>query len=603
MNYNIIPQLKNVEIHSKLIKLNDFYIDDSISSISKVPKEFLLEGSFNELDGKYAIKFIKNKMNIKDAYKIEIKEKEINIYAEDLGGLIYASSTVSQLDILNNGTLKECIIEDSADMSFRAMSDDISRGQVPTYENFQQVIKNLARYKYNVYMPYIEDVFKFKCCPDWGKFSDGLSGEEWKSLSEYAKQYNIQIRPIINLLGHFDKNTSLKELQKLTIQKEDGSHTDVIDPFNPKVKPLLSKIFDEVVEAFGAGVIHVGGDEPSELTEVYGKEKGGKAFIDHYTWIHNELEKRDCDMMMYADFFAPPWGDYSVGLEKALELPKGINFVFWDYNPKDYYPYVEKLREIGLTVTVSPGSWTWNRFASNIKASWGNTKGLLKTANGQCDHMIMSSWGDGGDCPRELMWPGVIIGAHFAWNNNSSYEFEDFYYAYHKLFFGLDEEDAKNLLNVYHYDNVMNLDDNFIFKLEIFKTPLEISDFEFKKNAHLLIDEMNKALSNIEKMKIKRNINIFDALYLSAMKIKFTAEKLTYLPWEKLTSREDAMTYINKVLYLASEIEKLRLYHEKVWFASNRKADWGYVDTLYHDLRDEFYSLARRFKNFKKFYA
>ena len=47
-------------------------------------------------------------------------------------------------------------------MRVRGISDDISRGQVSNIDNFRRIIKFLARYKMNVYQPYIEDVFKFK---------------------------------------------------------------------------------------------------------------------------------------------------------------------------------------------------------------------------------------------------------------------------------------------------------------------------------------------------------------------------------------------------------------------------------------------------------
>ena len=95
-------------------------------------------------------------------------------------------------------------------------------------------------------MPYIEYVIKLEYCPDLGKYSDGLTTNEWKALCEYAKQYNISVRPIVNLLGHFDKNSTIKELQKITIKNKDNNYTSVIDPLNPEVRPLINKILDEL---------------------------------------------------------------------------------------------------------------------------------------------------------------------------------------------------------------------------------------------------------------------------------------------------------------------------------------------------------------------
>lgn len=601
MNYNIIPELKKVELTHTTVRLQDYALTSDFKNLISVSETILKEGSYTGA-GMKPIQTLSTPLTHEDAYHLVISTDAITVEAGSDAGFLYGLITLSELDRLNHGELSCGIIYDYPDMHYRAISDDISRGQVSTFEHFKTMIQKLARYKYNVYMPYIEDVFTLKCCPDWGKYSDGLSGEEWKALTQYAAQYHISVRPIINLLGHFDKNASIASLQPLTIHKEDGSITSVIDPLNPAVKPLIATILDEIVEAFGPGVIHVGGDEPCAITEVYGKEKGGQLFIDYYTWVHDELAKRGCSMMMYADFFAPPWGDYSVGLERALELPKGVNFVFWDYAARTSYPYVEKLHEIGLTVTVSPGTWTWNRFACDMKLCWDNTAGLLRAADGQSTHMIMSCWGDGGDCSRELNWPGFLIGANCSWATQTTYTFEAFYDIYHAVFFNLNKEESASLYNVYHYDGVLGLKDNFIFKQEIFKSALEPISFIEKEKAHLLIAEMTQALEVIQSLKNKvKEKTALDALYLSAKRILFTAKKISYLPWAPLHNREEAMSYISNVLELACEVEVLRQYHEKVWFDTNRRSDWGYVNMLYLDLRDELQRLARHMAHDKDF--
>ncbi|MGL4738739.1 MAG: family 20 glycosylhydrolase, partial [Cellulosilyticaceae bacterium] len=445
MKINIIPELKELTQNETRVTLNVFQLTQDALLEIPIAETILKEGSYTG-NGTLPILFEScTDLPHSEAYQLKITEQKIIIRAGSYGGKLYGLMTLSELDRLNNGVLNCCEIIDYPNMGYRAISDDISRGQISTFEHFKTIIRRLSRYKYNTYMPYIEDVMRFECCPDWGKYSDGLSSQEWMALVDYAKDYHIHIRPIVNLLGHFNKNASIASLQKITVHNEDGSPTSVIDPLCEAVRPLLSQILDEVVATFGPGVVHVGGDEPCELTEVYGKEKGGQLFINHYTWLHDELQKRHCSMMMYADFFAPPWGDYAVGLERALELPKGINFVFWDYAPRENYPYVQKLHELGLTVTVSPGTWTWDRFACDMKVCWENTSGLLHAADGQSDHMIMSSWGDGGDCSRELNWPGFLIGANCSWATTPTYTFEDFYTAYHSVFLNLTKEESDAL--------------------------------------------------------------------------------------------------------------------------------------------------------------
>jgi len=574
----------------------DFYVDKSLIEVFEGATEILKQelGCKGEKPIVYEQGIFKG-----EEYKIVIEQSKITIFAGNSVSAMYGVMTLSELSVLNDNVLNLCEVHDYPDMEFRAISDDISRGQVPTFSNFKDTIKRLARYKYNVYMPYIEDVFKFECEPEWGKYSDGLTGEEWKSICEYGKKHNVTVRPIVNLLGHYDKNTSLKKLQDLSIKRDDLTPTPVINPLNPQVRPLISKMLDEIVDAFGSGIIHGGGDEPCEITEVYGKEKGSQMFIDHFTWINEELKKRNCSLMMYADMFAPPWGDYSIGTEKALLLPKGVDFVFWDYAAREEYPYVKKLCDLGLEVTISPGSWTWNRFSSHIKTVWDNTKGLIKTANGRCKRMIMSNWGDGGDCPRELAWPGVLVGSNFSWSNSSDYSFEQFYDIFHKSFFGLEKPQSSKLYDIYHYDDVLKAEDNFVFKAEMYKNPYEYIDVPYKENAKVLVQKMQNILVNIKNINPKKNQEAFNTLILAAMRIKFTAEKIVELPSEIVICKEDALKYAEKTIYFSEQIEQIRKYHKKIWFETNRYSEWDYVDMLYKNLRDSFNMYTRWLCTFK----
>ena len=89
----------------------------------------------------------------------------------------------------------------------------------------------------------------------------------------------------MNLLGHFDKLFQIEEFQPLALRRKDGTPAPVMDPKKPEVRELISKLLRELVDCFGPGVIHCGGDEPVALTTVYGKQEAARLFIDHYTFI------------------------------------------------------------------------------------------------------------------------------------------------------------------------------------------------------------------------------------------------------------------------------------------------------------------------------
>jgi len=598
METKIIPQIKEIQLKTQSFKLNSFFLSDDIleklpiancifSHNQKGENLFEITHSFADID--------------KEAYRIVARSENIEILTSTVKGLMYALFTLSELALLNDDTLVEFDVYDEPSLKLRASSDDISRGQISTTNDFFEIIKKLARYKYNTYMPYIEDVFKFDNIPDWGKYSDPITKSEWKVIIAFAKEYQIEIRPIVNLLGHFNKLSYIKSLQPLALKRKDGSASHVMDVKNPLVRDYIKIMLDEIVEVFGVGIIHAGGDEPVDLTEVFGKEEGAELFIAHYTFISNELKKRGCSMMMYADFFAPPWGDYAVPIDRAKELPPETDFVFWDYEVRKQYPFVDALHEQNLNMYISPGSWTWKRFSCDIKLCYNNTKGLLTADNGRSKGMIMSSWADGGDTLRELVWPGVLVGANFCWAPSSTYSYEEIYELIHKSLFGFDSADAWLLDNVYHHDSLIKRKHQHEFKLCMFASPFEPVKFEDRENINLIQEAMEKAKGDMQKLKPLRNQDAFNALLLTVARTVFTANRIAKLPTQNPTNMEDAIPYSQVAIQLACDLVEVKDLHEKLWFNNNRYSEWATCRARYEDLCDQLQIFSRNIKSTKQF--
>ena len=591
MYTNIIPQIKEIKVLSAPISLKDFTLTDKIRQELSIADEIFKDNAIGY--GKNPISFINDESLKDEQYKISAQKDGIVISAKTTRALMYALYTLSELDIINDGNLCEFELSDEPSLDFRAMSDDISRGQVSTFENFCDIIRRLARYKYNTYMPYIEDIFRFRSIPEWGMYSGGLYKEEWQAIIEFAKRYYVDVRPIINILGHFDKGCRVAALQPLALKYEDGRTSDVMDPRNPKVREVIKLMLDEIVDCFGEGIIHCGGDEPGPLTEICGKEEGGSLFIDHFTFVEKELEKRNCTFMMYADFFAAPWGDYSVPLDRVKEMPKSTNFVFWDYGVKDDYPFIDALHKTGINLFISPGSHTWNRLSCDIHTCFENTKGLLKTDAGRSLGMIMSCWADGGDTLRELFWPGVLVGANFCWSPLSDYSYKVFYNVFHKSFYGFNEDEAALLENVYHQDRVISREHQHEFKAELWSDPSVPVKFTDKADIAILQAALKKATADYNGLVPKRNFNAFNALEWTIEASKFTADKIASLPHKKPETREEAASYQKAALELAARILELKELHKKLWFDCNRASEWEMCASRYDDMHDRLMIFAR----------
>ncbi|MFZ2539713.1 MAG: family 20 glycosylhydrolase, partial [Oscillospiraceae bacterium] len=296
MKITIIPQIKQVEITGVQLNLCSFYLSDAIHEILPIAGEIFKINKKG--DAKYPINYIKKELKA-EQYEISVKKDRIDIMANGAKGLMYGLFTLSELAIINDDVINECEIMDEPALDFRGLSDDISRGAIPKTQTFFDCIKRLARYKYNTYMPYIEDTFKFENIPAWGKYSDPMDKEEWATIIEYAKKYHIEIRPIINLLGHFDKLSNIKELQHLALRYPDGAISHEMDPQNPAVREVIKVMLKEVVDCFGEGIIHCGGDEPMSLTKIFGADEAATLFNKHYEFVSQELAKLNCTLMMY----------------------------------------------------------------------------------------------------------------------------------------------------------------------------------------------------------------------------------------------------------------------------------------------------------------
>lgn len=91
-----------------------------------------------------------------EAYVLTITENKIEISYSAPCGAYYGFFTLAEL-IKNNSLTLPCIeINDFPAMSVRGVTDDISRGQVPSLSAFKSIIKRLSILKYNLYMPILK---------------------------------------------------------------------------------------------------------------------------------------------------------------------------------------------------------------------------------------------------------------------------------------------------------------------------------------------------------------------------------------------------------------------------------------------------------------
>ncbi len=348
-----------------------------------------------------------------EGYLLQVAGSQVQLVAQTPAGLFNGLMTLVQLVKSHPAiTLPGLLIKDYPDLAWRGVSDDISRGQVSTMENFQAIIRYLAEYKMNIYMPYLEDLVQLEKYPDISAGRGGLSAIEIKALQQYADQYFITIIPIFQTLGHYENILNMPGYR----QYADFPGAASLNVLSKKADRFLFNLLEEVIPMFSSNYFHIGCDESWDVglgaTYDAAQELGtAELHARHYQKVYNKVRDMGKEVLMY--------GDIILRHPEILDLiPKDIIIVDWHYYATDQYPSVKKFKEAGFKVLVSPGIYNWRNPVPNNTRAWINISNLNYEGYRQgALGSITSNWGDyGGPNFREMNYLGYAYGAETAWN-------------------------------------------------------------------------------------------------------------------------------------------------------------------------------------------
>lgn len=552
----------------------------------------------------------------KEEYALEVCADHIGITASAPNGAFYALVTLNQLLCLNEDSTCLLTLRDKPDMALRGISDDISRGQISTKENFKDIIRRMAYAKCNTYLPYFEDTFAFSKFPASGSYSDPVSQEEWKELVAYARGYYIDLIPIFNTIGHWDKNAKLEAFAPYVIHENDdpqGIPCSSVDVRKPEARQMIFDMLDELVDVFGsAGAIHVGGDEVCDYTRLFQKDQAGTYYNEHFNRMYQYLKAKGIRPFMYSDMYTPLYGDYALGIDYIDQMPADMDFVYWDYACRADYPNIRALAERNKNFCISPATYTWSRMLPHHYMSWMNTRLLAQAAGTKAKGLIMSAWCDGGMTLREENWLGIYIGGLYAWNCKNELCFDDVIRAWFRLFFGVD-------VDMEQYHRLMDYDQASIphpYNEETFGQKIEFwydqwqscgSRFfqEFWKDATEPVDpQLQNILSGSRQrfeegytyfsgLTPRRNQAAYQAFLFDIRRSALAARKLELLQPAAFRSREEARATVPEIDSMIAALQDLKEENRLRWFETNRESEWAYVEDKYDDLIDSFRSLRR----------
>ncbi len=378
------------------------------------------------------------------AYELRIQESGIVITAQTTQGLVYGLMTALQLiDNAVDNQLPHLYIQDWPEMAWRGVSDDIARGQVSTLENFKRIIRFMARYKMNIYMPYVEDALAIAAFPAIGKDRGALTRDEAEALVDYAALYHIEIIPVIQTLGHFENILSLDEFKHLA----EFPGAAALSVANDSTYIFLEKVMEEIFDIFPTSYFHMGADESYDVGQGQSAAMATQSSLaeihfQHYKKVYDIAKKHGKTVLMYSDILL----DHKEILE---QLPKDIILVDWHYRAEKAYPSLQMLKGKGFETLVSPSVWNFlTPFPTYVNAlpniEYITRAGIDVDAKG----MINSNWGDyGSETFKELVLYGYAWSAQCSWHMAGSQP-DDFSQAFFQDFFGINDPQSAEIYQV-----------------------------------------------------------------------------------------------------------------------------------------------------------
>jgi len=532
---------------------------------------------------------------LSEGYFLAIGRDTIDVVAPTRRGVFYGIATLVQLVRAYQFELPAVLITDYPQFSWRGISDDLARGQVATRDNFKKVIRYLAENKYNIYMPYLEDLLRLSTYPQIGAGRGALSQAEIRELQDYARQWHIEVIPICQTLGHFEN--ILNQVEFMPHADYPGAAS--LNVLSDSARQFLFNMLDEIIPWFDTPYFHIGADESWDVGMGATREAAARLGIaklhaDHYQKVYQKVREHGKAVLMYGDvILRHP--------EILSQIPKDIQIVDWHYLPADDYPSVKQLADSGFQVLVSPAVHSWHNPFPNVAYTWLNIANIARVGCQQgARGLIVSTWGDFG-CPnfRELNYIGYAYGAEASWNPvGARYESLGKYFG--QQYFGLDDERFESL--IWHLNEISNQTN---FK-EIWRQPFYATDEPVHRlltRALLLQQHTDIALKLISELQPKaiRNAADFDYWAFGARIGNWMAHKLLVARELAATAERLKKNPTVPVVYSALEAQlseqiysltALEGEYQNLWLRANRPENLSRVINLFRRQR-AYYEEAR----------
>ena len=359
-----------------------------------------------------------------EGYHLEILASGIRLNAGDAHGVLYGAQTLRQIAEQYPDELPHLEITDSPDLPVRGFMVDVSRTRVPTQAELLGLVRALSQMRANQFQLYVEHTFAFRGHEDAWKEASPLTPAEIRELDAECSAHGIELVPNLNTFGHMERWLRHPRYRAMAECPEGWIHplTGQFKEFPGTLRPdqasvdFAASLLDDYLPNFRSRQVNIGGDEPWELGQGFSKqavaERGKhRVYLDHL--------KKLCALGRDRGRTVQFWGDILLeDLALAQDAPADTVPVVWGYDAG--HPFKEqcgRLRELGRTYLVAPGTSAWQSFTGRLDNALTNQAEAVGAAvRHEARGILLTTWGDNGHHqPWPTSWLPMAAGLAQAW--------------------------------------------------------------------------------------------------------------------------------------------------------------------------------------------
>lgn len=521
-----------------------------------------------------------------EGYVLSVGPRGVVVGGASPAGVFYGLQTLKQLvrGVSSNAFIQGVQIVDWPAMRWRGVSDDISRGPVPTVEYIKRQIRSFAAFKLNMHSFYMEHAFSSSEHPLIGPAGGSLTPDEIRELVAYARSYHIELVPEQQTFGHLHKALKLEKYNELA----ETPYGDVLSPQQEGTYKLIGDWYRELNELFPGKFFHIGEDETFELGEGQSREaarvKGiGAIYFEHLNRVRDLLKPYNRRLIF--------WGDIALNHPDLIgNIPKDMIVANWDYAPKDdYTSRIKPFKDAGLEQMVCPGVWSWNQIFPNVDASSKNIINFVR--DGQAAGalgMLNTSWDDDGESLFEMTWYGMVLGAAASWQAQAV-DLKSFDADFDWAFF---RNDGNQFVQAIHALGSVNTvlgigpSDEFFWR-DPFNTAYQNQARNNAEKIRQMRLQVETAEENLlhDRGRARRNASMIASMIFAAQRFDHmgrraqTVEKLSREYWDAYLNLGDRTkarrirrytgAIYNQLREMAEELAELKASYRQQWLAEN----------------------------------